>query len=149
MHTHTNGFFIPSKPVFSSEPFRVFVAILFALYSSLAFFHVSSELHLIGALGKISDVTQHHESGPERLQHEHDRHHTPHNSADHTILAALKAPATGSIVPPLVSLFAFVSFSTCGESSTLITAHLPDNDRCSGRSPPDPKQPGAPPILVN
>ena len=123
---------------------RLFTALLFAFYVSFIPIHLATETHFDDSLASVA-AALHHDDHDDGDHHHHGDHHTPHPASHHTLnlTASAKAPSAS----------AFTVFFLPAITSVLIHESEPrppipvlERVRPPGESPPDPRQPRAPPL---
>lgn len=125
---------------------RLFVALLFAFYVSFIPIHLATEIHFDDSLASVADAALHHD-GHDDGDHDADTdHHKPHRASDHalTLTIAAKAPDVSALaVFFLPSLNSVLIDEPEPQPPIPVFEHI----RPPGESPPDPRQPRAPPLV--
>ena len=118
------------------------MALLFAFYVHYIPFHLLSETHWDDAARPPQSAAGYDEHHRGADHDDHDGHHTPHSASDHAI----------QILPKSESLFFALVFLPAASALVIEAPELlpgvPVIRRIKppGESPPDPRQPRAPPL---
>jgi hypothetical protein len=121
------------------------VALLFAFYVNYIPAHLAAETHLDDSAASVADVGQHHDGPDDGAHHQDGDHHTPHRASDHTLTltTATKAPGASALVTFFLPV---VSAVLVPEPESQAPIPVFECSRPPGETPPDPRQPRAPPL---
>jgi hypothetical protein len=116
--------------------------VLFAFQINYIRIHLLTEVHHRGdgAAGH-HHAGDHHHSAEAENDHHHDHHHQPHSADDHELQLTGKRPLPTDTIALLLPE---TSFYLSPPNLLLIDSQL-ERDGIPGESPPDPRQPRAPP----
>ena len=120
---------------------RVLTLVLFIFHISYIRFHLLTETHLDDSHVAIAEGAD-HDHGHDEAHHHDSDHHKPHPASDHLIQVIAKHQP--SFLPlPFLSLAMLVRFAE--PDSQGVRFHC-ESWKLPGESPPDPRQPRAPPL---
>ena len=133
---------LPASLVSGWRWIGLLTAALFAFHVNCVRIHLLTEVHHSGSSFASAHAAHHHDNHQDGDDHGHGEH-TPHSAAEHQLQLAGKPQSSFALVAlllPETSLFLtlpepLVVYSTCEHGSR------------PGESPPDPRQPRAPPIV--
>jgi hypothetical protein len=125
------------------------VLVLAAFYLNFVLLHLATETHFHGQVEEHSQAQAnshtHADTGHEN-EHDHDSGsgHTPHDASEHVVDVVLKGADCGGPGPALAIASTIFIF----DAPVLFTSAQPlfERERPQGVSPPDPRQPRAPPF---
>jgi hypothetical protein len=133
---------LPAGPASGRWWIGLLTAVLFAFQVNYVRIHLLTEIHHSGASTASTQTAEHHHDHDDGDDHDHDQHQ-PHSASEHQLQLAGKQQC------PLVA-FAFL----LPETSFFLTLPEPlmvystfEHGSRPGESPPDPRQPRAPPTV--
>jgi hypothetical protein len=135
---------LPSSPASGWWWICLLTAVLFAFHVNYVRIHLLTEVHHNDSATASAHAAVHHDDTQDGEDHEHDHgQHQPHSASEHQLQLAGKQQC------PLVA-FAFL----LPETSLFLTLPEPlvvcstfEHGSRPGESPPDPRQPRAPPTV--
>jgi hypothetical protein len=124
---------------------RLFAALLFAFYVNFIPIHLAAETHLDDSLASVADADLHHDGHDDGDHHDDSDHHTAHHASDHalTLTASAKAPGAS---PAAVYFLPAITSILLHEPEPQPPVPVFERIRPPGESPPDSRQPRAPPL---
>ena|SRR5438477_7219821 len=118
---------------------RGLMVLLFISYANYIPFHLLNERHLDDALSSEQLAAVHHDDHGEA---DHDGHHKPHPSSEHSIQILPKSESVSLGIPFLHA----VTVVVLDIPESQVTAPFVERIWPPKESPPEPSQPRAPPI---
>jgi hypothetical protein len=120
---------------------RVLVALLFVFQTGYVRYHLLTEVHHDDIPAAADETALGHDRHDDGDHHDSD-HHTPHPASDHLIQMLAKHQAS---LPAIDFAESETSFYL-PQPDVLVSRVLRESEGAPGESPPDPRQPRAPPL---
>ena len=131
-----------AKPASPGWWLRVLVALLFIFQTGYVRYHLLTEAHHDDAPAAADEIAFHHGEHDDG-DHDNGDHHQPHSASDHLVQMVSKHQTSLLVIDFLASETSFC----LAPPDAQVFRVLYESGKAPGASPPDPRQPRAPPLV--